>query len=301
MEQFRFVLHNVWNSRDAPQFSPLNLFHSSQRTTHLDFSWFWVWYSSQAEQTMAWSSWQRSNTEIRERKLKWIRQLRAQGASSEHKVPSTQFQQFHSFYFIGNSSDKGHLQLHCFPQNHRPVRTCTQHADAKYWCLGISWALQDTFWPTRILLKCKKINHRITEPFWLGKLSKIMEFTESNHSSSTTKNITDPQPQVLHPQGFKSHQQWGSRSSHRATKNTHMANLSPKISQSPPRTYTQAAEPAPTCSEPPPVKNQPQTAGSSLSMIVEERRTDSRATTSKRGFWQFICGGFMASYLQKEL
>lgn len=69
-------------------------FYFSQRTSHLDFSWFWVWYSFQAEQTMAWSSWQRSNTEIRQRKLKQPRRIRrSEGAEhrapSEHKAPST--------------------------------------------------------------------------------------------------------------------------------------------------------------------------------------------------------------------
>lgn len=41
---------------------------------------------------------------------------------------------------------------------------------------------------------------------------------ESTHSSITAKNITNPRPQELHPQGFKSLQEWGSSSSHRATK-----------------------------------------------------------------------------------
>lgn len=301
MEQFRLVLYNFWSSRDAPSFSTLNMLHSCERTTHLDFSWFWVWYSFQAEQTMAWSSWQRSNTEIRQRKLKqwqWILWLGAQGAPSEHKVPSTQFQQFYSFYFMGNSSNKGHLQLHCFPQNQRPVRISTQYADAKYWYLGISLAVQDTFWCTRTLLKCKKINYRIIELFWLGKPSKIME---SNHSSSTAKNITNPRPQVLDPQVFKSHQQWGPSSSHRATKQHPQSKPQPQNKSNPSKNLHTGCR---TCSNllwTSSNKKQPQTAGSSLSMIVGERRTDSRATTSKRGFWQFICGGFMASYLEKEL
>lgn len=110
---------------------------------------------------------------------------------------------------------------------------------------------------------------------------------ESNHSSSPAKNITNPQPQVLHPLGFKSLQQWGpsSSESYRTTPTRQTS------AQNKPKPSKNLHTGCRTCSNllwTSSSKEQPQTAGSSLSMIVRERRTDSRATTSKRGFWHLF-------------
>lgn len=173
---------------------------------------------------------------------------RAQSTLWTQSPLNTSFQ----FYSTGSSSDKGHLQLHCFPQNQSPVRTCTQHADAKYCYLGIYLAAQDTF------CSIHKVTSKVQEKPQNCRTildGKALQDHESNHSSSPAKNITNPQPQVLHPQSFKSLQQWGPSSSQRATEQHPHGKPQPKISQSLPRTYTQAAEPAPTFSEPPPARN----------------------------------------------